>query len=136
MRLALVLSLAPALSLALSCPAAAQELMTPEAFDTWSTGHTLDYFYSDGTLWGSEAHYSGRVTTDEAEDGCREGRWFPQDGAICFEYENTEGSACWFFWQDGDSVTAKTVESGSDVPPYDVRLSQNPLNCPGPDVGV
>ena len=57
----------------------ASRVGTPEAFDAWSTGHTLDYFYSDGTLWGSEAHYSGRATTDEAEDGCREGRWFPQD---------------------------------------------------------
>lgn len=127
--------LALALALGLSTTASAQELMTPEDFDAWSTGRTLDYFL-DGTYWGSEAHFPGRATTDETDEGCRAGSWFPQGGAICFEYERAEGTFCWFFWRDGETVTARTVEAGPEVTPYEVKPSQNPLNCPGPDVGV
>lgn len=127
--------LALALFLGLATAAPAQELMTPDDFDAWSTGQTLDY-YLDGTYWGSEAHYPGRTTTDELEDGCHAGRWFPQDGAICFEYDYSEDRACWFFWRDGDTVTAKTTDAAPEVMPYVVKPSQNPLNCPGPDVGV
>lgn len=122
-------------ALALTASAAsAQELMTAEEFDAWSSGHTLDYF-AEGTYWGSEAHFPGHATTDQVDDECRNGSWAPQDGAICFEYD-AEGPFCWYFWRDGDIVTAKTTDAGPEVAPYTVTLSDTPLNCPGPDVGV
>lgn len=122
------------LALSVASPALSETLMTPEQFDAWSTGQTLDYFL-DGTYWGSEAHFSGRATTDETDSVCREGRWFPQDGAVCFEY-GPDGPFCWYFWRDGDTVTTRTTDAGADDPTYEVTLSDNPLNCPGPDVGV
>ena len=124
-----------ALLIALASPAAAQTLMTAEEFDAWSTGHTLDYWI-EGQYWGSERHLSGRQTIDRVDDYCHAGLWFPQDGAICFQYEDSDATTCWFFWRDGDTVTAKTVDAGPEVPPYVVTTSDDDLNCPGPDVGV
>lgn len=130
MRLALTLPLI------LAAPALAQTPMTVAEFEEWSTGRTLDYY--DGTLyWGSEQHLPDRLTLDaDAEGTCRHGQWFPQNEAICFQYEDTEGTFCWTFWRDGDTVTAATVDADPTVLPYEVRATDAALPCPGPDVGV
>jgi hypothetical protein len=74
MRPALALAL-----LAMTGTAEARTLMTAEAFETFSTGQTLDYWI-DGAYWGSERHLEDRKTRDADADGaCREGRWFPNE---------------------------------------------------------
>jgi hypothetical protein len=126
----------PFLTLVLAAPALSETLMTVEEFEAWSTGQTLDY-YDGGIYWGSEQHLPGRKTLDaDAEGPCRHGLWFPQGDAVCFQYEDIEGTFCWNFWRDGERVTAKTVDAPPEMTPYDVLISDAPLDCPGPDVGV
>jgi hypothetical protein len=127
MRLALAL-------LIFTSAADAQTLMTPEEFEAFSTGQTLDYWVN-GTFWGSEQHLSGRQTLDaDAEGPCRKGEWFPKGDAICFVYEGETGEHCWHFWRDGENVVAESL--GEDGFSSDVFLDDQPLACPGPDVGV
>jgi hypothetical protein len=128
MRLALVL-------LWLSGAAEAQGLMSPEEFEAWSTGQTLDYFI-DGTYWGSEQHLEGRRTLDaDAGGACREGEWFPKADMICFVYAGEAGEHCWLFFRDGPRVIAEVAgeEGGLSA---EVTLADEPLACAGPDVGV
>lgn len=128
--------LALCLTLALTSPVLSETLMTAEAFEAWSTGQTLDY-HDGGSYWGSEQHLPGRLTLDADADGtCRKGHWFPEGDAICFQYEMIEGTFCWYFWREGDRVTARSTDAGEDGPTYVVTPSDAPLNCSGPDVGV
>lgn len=128
MRLALALMLCAG-------PAGAQSLMTPDEFEAWSTGQTLDYWI-DGVYWGSERHLEGRRTLDaDAEGPCREGRWFPRDGMICFVYVGEAGEHCWYFRRDGGVVVAEIAGDTSGFS-SEVVIADQPLQCPGPDVGV
>lgn len=120
----------------LAAPAAAQTPMTPEEFETWSTGKSLDYAV-DGQVWGSEAYHPGRRVTDADTGGpCRTGRWFPRDGAVCFVYEASPDEHCWRFWRQGETVLASPVTADPADPPQTVTPAAEPLACPGPDVGV
>lgn len=126
--LALWLSAVPA-------PALADTLMTPEEFEAWSTGQTLDYT-TEGTFWGSEMHLPGRRTLDADADGpCVEGRWYPDGDAICFTYDISPGPHCWRFWRHNGTVLAELIGQ-PDRPMSEVTLAPRPLACPGPEVGV
>lgn len=126
MRLALTLLL-------LTGAAQAQTPMTAEEFEAFSTGQTLDYFI-DGTFWGSERHLADRKTLDaDAEGPCRAGEWFPKGDQICFVYEGDAGEHCWQFFRDGPRVLAQTADGDLST---EVTLADQPLACPGPDVGV
>jgi hypothetical protein len=128
MRLALALMLCAG-------AAEAQSLMTPEEFEAWSTGQTLDYWI-DGAYWGSERHLEDRKTRDADADGaCREGRWFPKDGMICFVYMGDPGEHCWLFFRDGSRVLAEVADAENGLS-TEVTLADAPLSCIGPDVGV
>ncbi len=119
----------------LAAPTAAQDLMTPTEFEAWSTGRTLDYFI-DGQYWGSEQHLNGRQTRDaDAEGPCRQGIWYPQGDAVCFVYVGIAGDHCWRFWRRDGTVMAEIL-GAPDAPQAEVRLSSEPLACPGPEVGV
>lgn len=126
MRLALAL-------LVMTGAAEAQTLMTAEEFEAFSTGRTLDYWI-DGILWGSERHLPDRKTLDaDAEGPCREGEWFPKDDMICFVYQGNPDQHCWQFFRDGPRVLAQTDDGDLST---EVTLADQPLSCPGPDVGV
>lgn len=119
--------------LLLTGTAQAQTPMTAEEFEAFSTGQTLDYFI-DGIFWGSERHLSDRKTQDaDAEGPCRKGEWFPKDDMICFVYEGDAGEHCWQFFRDGTRVLAQTDDGELST---EVTLADQPLACPGPDVGV
>lgn len=116
-------------------PAAADTVMTPEEFEAWSTGQTLDYSIA-GAFWGSERHLPGRRTLDaDAEGPCTKGRWYPQGDAICFTYDISPGPHCWRFLRHQGTVLAELV-GGPDPLVAEVTLAPEPLACPGPDVGV
>lgn len=127
--------LRPALILALSgTTVEAQTRMTAEEFESWSTGRTLDYRI-DGQLWGSEQHFPDRRTLDaDAGGACVTGQWYPQGDDICFRYETGPGPHCWSFWRDGDRVLAR-IAGNPDSPVAEVTISDQPLACPGPDLG-
>jgi hypothetical protein len=115
--------------------AKAQTPMTAEEFEAFSTGQTLDYRI-DGAFWGSERHLAGRRTLDaDAEGPCREGRWFPKDDLICFIYQGDDGEHCWQFFRNGPRVLANIANDDSGLS-AEVTLADQPLACPGPDVGV
>jgi hypothetical protein len=130
MRLAPVL----AIVFCLVPPAFAATPMSPDEFEAWSTGKTLDYFV-DGSLWGSEMHLADRSTLDADVGGdCRSGHWYPQGDTICFVYELSPGPYCWRFLKDGGQVFAEFA--GDPLPSrISVSLSDAPLSC-DPGVGV
>jgi hypothetical protein len=125
------------LALVLIAPAAAaQTLMTPDDFGAWSAGRTLDYSVG-GQVYGSEAYFPDRRVRDADAGGpCLDGYWYPDGDAVCFVYPAREGTHCWFYWRDGDEVTAKPVSAAPEDPPQRVTVSPAPLACPGPEVGV
>lgn len=117
-------------------PALAQTPMTAEEFDAYATGKTLDY-YEGGEVFGREVYLPGRkVRWAFTADECKLGRWFPQDDQICFLYEGDPEPKCWRIWPDGDGLAASYATDTPDIPPRDVRQTDEPLACPGPDVGV
>jgi hypothetical protein len=119
----------------LATAASAQTPMTADEFESWSSGKTLDYF--DGaSFWGSEQHLAERATLDADAGGtCVKGYWYPRGDDICFVYEPSPGPHCWRFLRDGDAVFALIVDN-PDAPLFSVTLSDAPISCAGPDVGV
>lgn len=120
----------------LASAASAQTAMTPEEFEAWATGRTLDYTV-DGRVWGSEAYLPGREVMDADTGGpCRSGHWYPKVGAVCFVYRDLPGEHCWRFWREGDGVWARPLTADRDAPAQSVTPAAGPLACLGPDVGV
>lgn len=116
--------------------AAAQTPMTPDEFEHWSTGKTLDYSV-DGEVWGSEAYFPDRRVRDADTGGpCRDGFWYSEGDAVCFVYPAYDGTHCWHYWRDGDQVLAKPVQATPEDAPQVVTPAASPLACPAPDVGV
>lgn len=125
-----------ALVLALTATQATAQPMTPEDFEAWATGRTLDYA-TGGQVWGSESYHPGRRVTDADTGGpCRNGHWFPRGEAVCFVYEELPGEHCWRYWRDGAEVLASPLAADPTEPPQTVTPAASPLACPGPDLGV
>jgi hypothetical protein len=116
--------------------ASAQTPMSPDEFDAWSVGRTLDYAV-DGEVYGSESYFPGRRVLDADLGGpCVEGTWHADGDAVCFVYPLREGTHCWLFWREGDAVLAKSRTAAPEDPAQTVTEAASPLSCPGPDVGV
>ncbi len=94
MPLVLLLLLAPV--------AAAQEVVSPEAFERLAEGRTL-HFTLDGAPFGAEQYFPGRRSLWRFEDGsCEAGAWRPEGDLVCFRYEAEGPSAqCWRFRRAG-----------------------------------
>ncbi len=124
------------LAVFLAAPAFAQPPMTAEEFDAYATGKTLDYI-SGGEIFGREVYLPGRqVRWAFSGEECKLGRWFPQDEKICFLYDGDPEAKCWTIWPEGDGLAASYMTDTPDIPPREVRQTDEPLACPGPDVGV
>lgn len=125
------------IALILTAPAAlAQTAMTPNDFDAWSVGKTLNYSV-DGVILGSEVYFADRQVRDADAGGpCLDGSWFADGDAVCFVYPARNGIHCWTYWRDGDTVFAKPLGAASDDPAQRVTVADTPLTCPGPEVGV
>lgn len=120
----------------LACPAGAETPMSPDEFDAWSTGKTLDYAVG-GVVLGAEAYFPNRAVRDADTGGpCLDGTWHAEGDAVCFVYPARDGTHCWLYWRDGDAVFAKPLASAPDDPPQRVIEAATPLSCPGPEVGV
>ena len=133
-RLALILCLS-------ALPAMAQDgvptspPLTAEEFDAYVTGKTLSYADQNG-VWGTEQYLPGRrVIWAFSEDTCQYGTWYPKGEQICFVYDATPDPQCWTFWRGAEGL--KALFSGDSATQLsEVRQSDEPLGCPGPDVGV
>ena len=125
-----------ALVIALSATQATAQPLTPEDFEAWATGRTLDYA-TGGQVWGSESYHPGRRVTDADTGGARPPRhWFPPGGAGRFVYAKRPGEHCWRYWRDGAEVLASPLAADPTEPPQTVTPAASPLACPGPDLGV
>ena len=125
-----------ALSFLCATSALAETPMTAEEFDAFATGKTLDY-YESGQVFGREVYLPDRqVRWAFSGDECKMGRWFQQDQMICFLYDGDPEAKCWTIWRDGDGLAAAYATDTPDIPPRTVLQTDEPLACPGPDVGV
>ncbi|MCX7287591.1 MAG: hypothetical protein NTW20_08535 [Rhodobacterales bacterium] len=126
-----------ALALALlATPASAVTPLTAEEFDAHFTGKTVTYRQS-GSLFGIEEYLPGRkVRWSVAPGECQYGSWYPEDSSICFVYEYDPDPHCWTFWKDGDTLLAQSNSGDPAFKLYGTDSSDQPLACPGPDVGA
>lgn len=130
--------LAGAVSLVLAGPlaAAAQEPMTAEEFEAYATGKTLSFAQGD-VIWGTEQYLPGRrVVWAFSESECQYGTWYQQGEQICFVYDNDPAPQCWTFWMQGDGLRARFAGDPGGTELAEVGESNEPLACPGPDLGV
>lgn len=123
--------------LALNASPAAAELVAPEAFRTMAEGRTL-HFTLDGAPFGAEQFFPGRRSLWRFADGsCAPGRWEARGPEICFVYETDPTPICWLFRQEGASFAAHLLDGGAETG-FRLeleRLADDPLPCPGPNVG-
>jgi hypothetical protein len=116
--------------------AAAQEPMTAEEFEAYATGKTLSYAQG-AEIWGTEQYLPGRrVVWAFSEDECQYGTWYQQGENICFVYDNDPTPQCWTFWRQGDGLRARFEGNPDGTELAEVGQSEEPLACPGPDVGA
>jgi hypothetical protein len=68
---------------------------------------------------------------------CERGVWYGQGDRICFVYEDDPAPECWLYHRTRDGSLQATY-TGDDADPslVVVEESQDPLFCPGPDVGA
>ncbi|MBU3259361.1 MULTISPECIES: hypothetical protein [Roseovarius] len=119
-----------------AAPLRADPMMSAEAFDAYTRGKTF-YYASQGAPYGAEEYLSDRRVRWSFLDGeCKDGRWFEQDGLICFVYEDRPEPQCWSFTQSASGLIARFVSEDSETELYEVEKSAEPLECPGPEIGV
>ena len=110
-------------------------LSAPE-FNAYATGKTLIYA-ADGAVWGSEQYLSGhRVLWAFTGQPCEYGTWYDDAGAICFLYEGKPDPNCWHFYHGERGLIAQFVGGNANNALSEVGQSAEPMNCPGPKVGV
>jgi hypothetical protein len=124
------------------CPglATAETPMTGAEFQTHVGQNTISYLYSSGAR-GTADYGPGRTLRWAFEgDACITGYWFEEGDQLCFAFEDGTLSACWLFFKDGDRIrgTATVLQSGDqpDLEIYEVSHTDQPLTCPGQDMGV
>ncbi len=121
----------------LAGPLAAQEPMSAEEFESYVTGRTLTFGFQGAPYGVEEFRPSRRTTWQFLGEECREGRWFDRDEQICFIYDDHPGEEhCWIFWRGEAGLNARFMGEGAATELYEVRQSDRPLICPGPEVGA
>jgi hypothetical protein len=124
--------------LLLAGPAAAQQNMAPEDFEALSEGRTL-HFSLFGEFFGAEQFFANRRSLWMSGDGqCEEGVWHAEGEAICFSYPSQPEPFCWHFRKEGGRYAAHRLEQGIETG-FAIeldRIDDQPLPCPGPDVGM
>lgn len=105
-------------------------------FEAYTTGKTMTYA-EGGAVFGTEQYLPGRrVRWAFTGDQCKIGHWYPEGDLICFVYEDTADPQCWKFWQDEAGLRARFNDDPAGTELSEVRQTDQPLACAGPDVGV
>ncbi|EAQ23535.1 MULTISPECIES: hypothetical protein [unclassified Roseovarius] len=118
----------------LAHPVAAQ--MSAAEFDAYTRGQTF-YYGAGGTPYGGEEYLSDRRVRWSFLDGeCQDGRWYEDSGLICFVYDNRPDPQCWSFERTDRGLIARFSGDQSMSELYEVKRSDAPLMCLGPDIGV
>ncbi|MEM6620472.1 MAG: hypothetical protein AAF631_14410, partial [Pseudomonadota bacterium] len=103
--------------LALASPAAAETIVSPEAFQRMSEGRTMT-FSRGGEFYGAEQFYTRRRSLWQYADGtCTDGEWYAEGDYICFVYEESPVPQCWHFIEKpgGFAARARGAEEAFDI---------------------
>lgn len=120
----------------LALPAAADPLLTAEAFDTLTQGRTMSWS-EFGSVYGVEEYLPDRqVRWTALGQDCKTGHWYPDGPAICFQYEDDALPDCWEITGSGTGLLARYTTSPPDTAPVVVRETTETLACFGPKVGA
>lgn len=110
--------------------------LTAEEFDARTQGKTVTYSIA-GTPYGTEEYRPGHKVVWAFEgDDCREGDWFQQGPQICFDYHDETPLQCWTFHDTPGGLVALFEGDPAVQPLTSLSISEEPLNCPGPHLGV
>ena len=120
----------------LATPALAEAPLSAEAFEAHVTGHTLTYWQYDRVYWIEEYLPDRRVRWSVAPNECQYGSWYPEGDYICFVYEYDPNPSCWTFRLDAGRLVALSIADAPGAELFETERSQQPLPCPGPDVGA
>lgn len=124
---------------AVTAAAAAERRITAAEFEAYVTGHTLYYAGPGQEPYGAEQYLAGRRVLWSFLDGdCVPGFWYEKTkGLICFVYEADDvETQCWTFWAGPDGIRAHFANEPRSVGLFELRQSDEPLDCPGPQVGA
>lgn len=138
MRYVLFLAFLPAIGFADTVNAPGLTPMTAAEFEAYTTGKTLTYARQGSTAYGVEEYLPGRrVRWAFSQDECRDGEWYVDLDLICFVYDhNPTDPQCWSFFLTATGLLAQYENEEGSAPLYELNQSSEPLNCPGPLVGV
>lgn len=116
--------------------AAAEGRLTADAFDALTRGRTVVYSFG-GEFHGMERHLGDRRVEWAFADGqCHAGRWYEDGETICFVYENLDGPQCWVFTDAAGGFLATFVDEAGPGSTYSAQVTDAPMTCDGPMVGV
>ncbi|MGB7319681.1 MAG: hypothetical protein WBC85_17105 [Planktotalea sp.] len=121
--------------IALAAPLGAAP-MDASAFEAYTNGRTL-YFSEGGAAYGAERYLPNRKVEWSFLDGrCKTGEWYPDNGAICFVYEDRPDPQCWHFEKTARGLKATFLGSDQSTELYEAQQTDEPMYCMGPDVGA
>lgn len=116
--------------------AQADSPMTAQEFDRYTLGKTF-YYAENGAAYGGEEYLPNRrVRWAFKDEDCKDGYWYSQEGQICFVYEDGAAPQCWVFTQADAGLLAVYRDESGETELYEMKISQEPLFCPGPAVGM
>ncbi len=120
----------------IAAPALAETPLSASEFDARTQGKTL--YYSDGMIdFGAEEYLPDRRVRWTFLDGeCVDGTWYEAGELICFVYDEFDDHQCWSFFDGPGGLIARFENDPARRPLYQTRESREPLQCPGPRVGV
>ncbi|MEM9707884.1 MAG: hypothetical protein AAF871_03775 [Pseudomonadota bacterium] len=128
-RIVLLLSL-------MASQALAQDRLGASSFDSLTRGRTVIYSLN-GEFHGMERHLGDRRVEWAFSDGeCFAGRWYEAGENICFVYENLDGPQCWRFEAEAGGFSATFVDDAGEGSTYSARVTDEPMTCTGPRIGV
>ncbi|TKA93916.1 hypothetical protein FAZ78_25265 [Cereibacter changlensis] len=121
---------------ALPATGSAEEPISAAEFEAYATGKTLSYAVG-GQVYGAEQYLPGRrVLWAFKGEECNYGRWYEEDGKVCFVYEHDATPQCWTFYRGAEGLRARFGDDPEGTELSEVAQSKAPLICAGPDVGV
>lgn len=119
-------------------PLTAQDYLTGEEFEEFSTGGTFIFTYPGQDAYGIELYLPNRqviwaITGSE----CVEGTWYePEPAVICFDYPQAYGGVhqCWRQRREGDVLIGEYLNDPSD-PPVTMAATDIEMPCLLPYLG-
>lgn len=114
--------------------------MTGAEFQAHVGMNTFSYGYSTGTRGTADYGPDRTLLWAFEGEGCFRGQWYEDGTEICFAYEDGSLSACWHFFLQDNRLRGTATRLGSGdrtaVDIFELSHTDQPLSCPGPDVGV